>query len=76
MDSTLHFNMGLLLEHEHILAKHNLELQRLIAHYKLFRKTVKNKDLRSIERNKIAIKKLEINTTTSIIKYHKETYLS
>jgi hypothetical protein len=62
MDSTLLFNMRLLLEHEHILANHNLELLRLTEHYKVFRRAVKNKDLRIIERNKIAIKKLEINT--------------
>ena len=76
MDTTLLFNMRLLLEHEHILANHNLELQRLIAHYKVYKKAVINKDLRMVERNKIAIKKLEINIMTSIIKYHKETYLS
>lgn len=36
---------------------------------------MKNKDLRQIEKNRIAMKKLEIKNNELDIKYFKETYL-
>ena len=76
MNHNLIFNKRTLIEKEFALAQNKLELERLILDRKEYKKLVKNKELRMIVRNRITIKRLEIENMLFDIKYHKETYLS
>ena len=76
MNHNLIFNKRTLIEKEFALAQNKLELERLILDRKEYKKLVKNKELRMIVRNRITIKRLEIENMLFDIKYNKETYLS
>ena len=75
MDSRYFANRKTLISKEHTLAQNKLELDKLVNDVIVNKKMTSNKDLISIMKNRVAIKKLEIKSIELDIKYFKDTYL-
>ena len=71
----LYANKRALIEKEKNLSSNKLDFEMMEAQFveRIF--FMKHKDLRQIEKNRIAMKKLEIKNNELDIKYFKETYL-